>query len=164
MERSKSPAFRENKPGVATTGGRPSSMYRDESRYHNSRGNGKFNRSSKSFERDQGTARQSRQPHTEGPLREVEPKPIPTRSDRSGTQANQDPVCWNCDKIGHLYRDCDLPKRLRCFYCKADGVPTTRCPCRQGNRLRARVEGGPTSPRRQNDTRPPTPGNNGSRS
>lgn len=47
-------------------------------------------------------------------------------------------VCWNCDKIGHRFGDCDLPKVIRCFNCKTEGVLTTKCPCRSENTFRDR--------------------------
>lgn len=54
--------------------------------------------------------------------------------EKTNPQANL--ICWNCSKTGHLFRDCEKPKVLRCFYCKAENTRTTTCNCRQGNEKR----------------------------
>lgn len=59
-------------------------------------------------------------------------------------------VCWNCDKIGHRFGDCNLPKVLRCFNCKKEGVLTTKCPCRSENACRDRKPRGVPSLENQN--------------
>jgi hypothetical protein len=55
------------------------------------------------------------------------------------------PTCWNCEKRGHRYNDCWLPKKLKCFNCKTEGVRTVHCPCRSGNATRDRKSGGDPS-------------------
>jgi hypothetical protein len=40
-------------------------------------------------------------------------------------------ICWNCDKVGHLFRNCRAPRILKCFNCKKPGVKTTTCNCLQ---------------------------------
>lgn len=85
----------------------------------------------------------------------------PIHPQGSGEGARSPHICWNCHREGHSYRNCDQPKYIRCFYCKADGVMTTRCPCRQGNSNWARGRGHP-SPRPVNASRPPMSGGNGS--
>lgn len=74
------------------------------------------------------------------------------QSSKMGQQRNENPpknmICWNCDKTGHLYRDCRKPKHLKCFYCKRPGVKTDSCDCpRTGNGQRTTEPGGRRSPR-----------------
>lgn len=73
--------------------------------------------------------------------RRDQPQPLSPRSDRPTDEQIHSPpepfrrnlVCWNCDGPGHLFRDCQLPKVLRCFYCKKRGIATNACRCRAGN-------------------------------
>lgn len=51
-------------------------------------------------------------------------------------------ICWNCGGHGHLYRDCRLPKRFKCFYCKKEGVKTHECGCQRGNGVGTQWKGG----------------------
>lgn len=70
-------------------------------------------------------------------LNEVDSRDIP--------QSSTIPICWNCEKRGHRFRECNLPKVIRCFNCKSEGVLTTRCPCRSENSNRDRYSrGGPS--------------------
>lgn len=60
-----------------------------------------------------------------------------------------DLVCWNCEKTGHMFRNCRLTRVIRCFHCKKEGVKTHHCRCRAGNARRTRGElGGYLSPER----------------
>lgn len=64
---------------------------------------------------------------------------------RNNYHRSEIPICWNCGKSGHIFRECKLPKMIRCFNCKKEGVLTTRCPCRAGNVNRDRESrGGPS--------------------
>lgn len=125
---------------------------------------GKRDKTQQSPSRDHNVSHRLNQPHTEKlpSPREVNSNRTVIDQRRFGAKVSPDTVCWNCDAVGHLYRDCKIPKHLRCFYCKADGVPTTQCRCRQENHYRARVEGGPSSTRPHTNTRPPKNGANGS--
>lgn len=64
-------------------------------------------------------------------------------------QARAPLKCWNCQKTGHSFRDCDSTTRaLFCYKCGRPGTVTPRCPtCLQGN-LNKGVEnvGGPRPP------------------
>lgn len=42
-------------------------------------------------------------------------------------------TCWNCEREGHLARECPQPRKVRCFYCKKEGRLTVNCNCRSGN-------------------------------
>ena len=42
--------------------------------------------------------------------------------------------CFNCDKVGHMARDCSEPKRRQCYKCHHPGVTTRTCTiCKSGN-------------------------------
>lgn len=42
--------------------------------------------------------------------------------------------CWNCREIGHIFRNCSLPRqRLFCFKCGKFGTTSKECRCNQGN-------------------------------
>lgn len=71
-------------------------------------------------------------------------------------------VCWNCDQRGHRFRHCPKPKRVRCYFCKTEGITTYRCGCRAGNGGRTQSPRGQPSPGQQHDARPPTNGIGGS--
>lgn len=44
--------------------------------------------------------------------------------------------CWNCRELGHVFRECKLPKqRLFCYKCGKFGVTTPKCSCK-GNEQR----------------------------
>lgn len=62
---------------------------------------------------------------------------IPSQAFYKSTKENQEqrysPICWNCNKSGHLFRECRLPRKVRCYYCKKEGQRTDSCPCRSGN-------------------------------
>ncbi len=74
----------------------------------------------------------------------VYPKP----EEQTSGKARPALVCWNCNKNGHLYRDCRLPKKLRCYRCKTEGVRTHDCKCQtQGNEQRTQEAGGNLSPK-----------------
>lgn len=51
------------------------------------------------------------------------------------TQTTQDTKkCWNCREIGHIFRNCSIPKqRLFCFKCGKFGMTSKDCLCNQGN-------------------------------
>lgn len=38
------------------------------------------------------------------------------------------PLCWNCNKNGHLWRYCKEPKRIFCYACGNPGKTTVSCP------------------------------------
>lgn len=82
------------------------------------------------------------------------------KSDQSKTTEKRI-ICWNCEEEGHTFNRCNKSKWLHCFYCKAEGVPTTRCLCRQGNLKRAQEQGGRLSSTNSSIKRPPMTGNNG---
>lgn len=68
------------------------------------------------------------------------------KTHRSFTKTSEN-ICWNCEKTGHMYRDCRQPKVLRCYNCKKPGVRTTSCDCKkQGNFERTTERGGHRSP------------------
>lgn len=48
------------------------------------------------------------------------------------------PLCWNCRKIGHLWRDCDLRKNIFCHMCGHPEVTAFTCP--QQHNLRPATE------------------------
>lgn len=81
------------------------------------------------------------------------PKPEPltdiqkTATNEFQRERRPDIVCFNCGKKGHRYEQCRLPKVLRCYNCKKEGVQTVRCPCRTGNESRDQNKGGPLSPK-----------------
>ncbi|XP_054274527.1 uncharacterized protein LOC128994182 [Macrosteles quadrilineatus] len=54
---------------------------------------------------------------------------LPSTSPSRSSSNRNPPVCWNCDARGHVFRDCNQPKVLRCYYCKQVGVATTSCGC-----------------------------------
>nr|WP_253308878.1 hypothetical protein [Rickettsia endosymbiont of Ceutorhynchus assimilis] len=45
-------------------------------------------------------------------------------SNRSRSSA----LCWNCQKPGHLNRECKQPKRLHCYRCGHSGSTSRNCP------------------------------------
>lgn len=49
------------------------------------------------------------------------------------TLRNSPVFCWNCDREGHMARQCHQPRRVRCFFCKKDGHLTVSCRYRPGN-------------------------------
>ncbi|KAG8291245.1 hypothetical protein J6590_065112 [Homalodisca vitripennis] len=58
-------------------------------------------------------------------------------------------VCWNCEKPGHIFRNCRFPKTLKCYFCKTPGFKTTDCKCDLGNGVRAQAKGGHLEPRKR---------------
>jgi len=76
---------------------------------------------------------------------------ISTSNEKSRERQSEDKtftaICWNCNQKGHLYRQCRLPKALKCFNCKKEGVKTHECGCQAGNGFRTRRNGDRTSPK-----------------
>lgn len=64
------------------------------------------------------------------------------------TQGDVRPKCWNCDKPGHLFRDCRLPKKpAPCRFCGAE-ERSGSCTCSGAVNYRGGWRrGGPSSPR-----------------
>lgn len=54
------------------------------------------------------------------------------------TQESSNYKCWNCEEIGHTYKQCVKPRRIFCYGCGLVGFFLTDCPsCRkQENRQR----------------------------
>ncbi|XP_062704583.1 uncharacterized protein LOC134286900 [Aedes albopictus] len=46
---------------------------------------------------------------------------------RESSGSSQLPLCWNCRKNGHLWRNCPEEKRLFCYLCGAQGKTVTTC-------------------------------------
>lgn len=42
-------------------------------------------------------------------------------------------TCWNCKGTGHRFRKCEQTRRVFCFKCGYDNVPTYKCPNCQRN-------------------------------
>lgn len=42
---------------------------------------------------------------------------------------NLGPICLNCQEVGHVYKNCPKPLRLRCFNCQAPGKTVHTCDC-----------------------------------
>ncbi|XP_073841803.1 uncharacterized protein [Musca autumnalis] len=63
-----------------------------------------------------------------------------------GRKPNANITCWNCNKPGHVFRDCDAAERaLFCYKCGNPGTKTPKCSiCQSGNRSRGvENKGGP---------------------
>lgn len=61
-------------------------------------------------------------------------------------QRNPNIGCWNCQKTGHTFRECEATTRtLFCYRCGKPGIKTPQCDiCQQGNRNRGvDTTGGP---------------------
>jgi hypothetical protein len=41
--------------------------------------------------------------------------------------------CWNCEKTGHIARECGETRRLYCYRCGKVGVTVRSCPTCSGN-------------------------------
>jgi len=93
------------------------------------------------------------------------PRSPPPRTPSPRQQASRTSfnlVCWNCEKQGHRFSECDRPKVRRCFFCKRANVNTTECCGRLGNGQRTQASGGYQGPPRRSGERPPTSGPSGS--
>lgn len=44
------------------------------------------------------------------------------------TSARSAPLCWNCRKLGHLWRECDQKKTIFCHVCGHPETTAFRCP------------------------------------
>lgn len=51
-----------------------------------------------------------------------------SRANRENVEDTSIPVCWNCNKSGHLWRYCKDPKRIFCYACGNPGKTTVSCP------------------------------------
>lgn len=101
------------------------------------------------------------EPRLAPPLRSAATPPATTEGAASQI-VDREHVCWNCDRSGHLFRNCPRPRVLRCYFCKTAGISTRRCNCVAGNEYRVQYEGGRLNPRRQSG-QPPRSGATGSR-
>lgn len=78
-------------------------------------------------------------------------EPLP----RDGARSRKRTVtCWNCNRVGHLYRECWSPRRMRCYYCKRPDVKTTECGCKAENENRVQRRQGPLGPAESEMKRP----------
>lgn len=50
------------------------------------------------------------------------------RVSQENTEGRTIPLCWNCSKNGHLWRNCQEPKRIFCYACGNPGKTTVSCP------------------------------------
>lgn len=50
----------------------------------------------------------------------------PTRKPEGTNRSN--PLCWNCRKVGHLWRECDQKKAVFCHICGQPETTAFRCP------------------------------------
>lgn len=50
------------------------------------------------------------------------------RRTTENTEGRTIPLCWNCNKNGHLWRHCQEPKRIFCYACGNRGKTTVSCP------------------------------------
>lgn len=46
----------------------------------------------------------------------------------STSRVPREVTCWNCQKTGHMNRDCPIPKRMHCFRCGTPNVTVRSCP------------------------------------
>lgn len=42
-------------------------------------------------------------------------------------RAPRDVTCWNCQKTGHLNRDCPIPRKIHCYRCGTPNVTVRSC-------------------------------------
>lgn len=51
-----------------------------------------------------------------------------SRVNRETPEDKNIPLCWNCNKTGHLWRYCKEPRRIFCYACGNPGKTTVSCP------------------------------------
>lgn len=57
-------------------------------------------------------------------------------SEASHGKMNSELVCFNCQQVGHRYRNCPAPRHKHCFRCKRVDVTIRTCPnCNRANLL-----------------------------
>lgn len=60
--------------------------------------------------------------------------PVHTQVNSQRQNDEVNPVCFNCDETGHLFRRCPLPLKVFCFICGFKGATVMTCPrCRQNH-------------------------------
>ncbi|XP_062708913.1 trichohyalin-like [Aedes albopictus] len=61
-------------------------------------------------------------------------------SPRETPSSTQIPMCWNCRKSGHLWRNCPEEKRLFCYLCGTQGKTVTTCDKHSGEARAQQIE------------------------
>lgn len=51
---------------------------------------------------------------------------------------HQGPMCWNCRPRGHVFRNCQEPRKIFCYRCGKENVTSVGCPTCPKNAFRSR--------------------------